>query len=88
MKTIWKYTLDPNDLKINMPIGARILTAREQRDRICVWAEVHDDSHTEQRNFVVVATGQEMPEGILKYLGTASLNSGALIFHVYERVFK
>lgn len=87
MKTIHKFPLFVNKLDIEMPKGARILTAREQHDTICVWAEVDTAQQTERRRFEVFGTGHPMREdmGISReYIGTAILEGGALVLHVYE----
>lgn len=93
-KTIWKYVLVPKkgtfNILIDIPKGATVLTAREQGDDICIWAEVNpDEPFKETRIFEVFGTGHEMPidMGIdRKYIGTASILGGGLIFHVYERL--
>ena len=82
-KTIWEFPLYPNDTSIQMPSGARLLTAREQGDAICVWAEVDPDAGNEVRGFNVFGTGHEMPENPGSYLGTAMLEGGRFVFHVY-----
>ena len=88
-KTIWKYTIDPTNLTIEMPKEAIILTAREQGDNICLWVEVDPCKLLEPRIFEVFGTGHDIPidMGIeRKYIGTAIIYSGTLIFHVYERI--
>lgn len=86
MKTIWKFTLEHGGETIEMPQGAVILTAREQGESICLWAEVDTQALYERRSFMVYGTGHQMPNYKMKYIGTASLEGGALIFHVYEEV--
>ena len=93
MKTIWKFVLAAEELQtIAMPADATLLYAREQGNDICVWAEV-ETSHwaeflQEDRTFEVFATGQRWPDNARAkraYLGSAHLQGGALVFHVYER---
>jgi hypothetical protein len=87
MKTIYKYIIRHDRLKIQMPKGARLLTAREQANEICVLAEVDTEEPTKQRHFQVFGTGHPMHEGMdtsREYVGTAHLEGGALVFHVYE----
>ena len=89
MKAIWKYILQPEHLQVPMPQGADLLTAREQGDDICVWAEVDTDAIVGLRFFEIFGTGHEMPTDMgadRDYIGTASLHGGALMFHVYERI--
>ncbi len=86
MISIFKYTLTLDGALIEMPIGAEVLTAREQGDQICVWAKVDTTMELkEQRTFKVFGTGHEMPnDPNWRYVGTAMLHGGALVFHVFE----
>lgn len=73
-----------------MPKGATILCAREQGNDVCVWAEVDPwQTMKELRYFDIYGTGHDISdEGVppRKYIGTAHLMNGRLIFHVFERV--
>lgn len=87
MRTIHKYKLNPGALRVRMPADATVLTAREQIDDICVWAEVETTAPMEERVFEVFGTGHPIPTGMgadRKYIGTAHLEGGALVFHVFE----
>jgi hypothetical protein len=90
MQTIHKYELkfppkNGDAVNVDMPIGAEILTAREQGDSICVWALVDPSKAKIPRFFQVFGTGWEIRSGEeRKFLGTAFL--GGLVFHVFERV--
>ena len=90
MKSIWKFELGPNNLKIMIPAGANLLTAQEQHDQICVWAEVDTTAPKEEVLFEVFGTGHVMPEAMgldREYVGTAQIQGGSFVFHVY-RVIK
>lgn len=82
-RTIWKFLLRPGE-PVVMPAGARPISAREQHDTICVWAEVDPAAPMEPRHFGVYGTGHALPDDPGRFLGTASLHGGRLIFHVYE----
>jgi len=84
MKTIWKYTLEPDCLSIAMPVGSKILYAREQRDQICIWALVDPEAKTETKQFEVYATGHDVPDRYGEYIGSAHIMGGTFIFHVFE----
>lgn len=84
-KSIWKFLLDPENLSVSMPTGARVLTAREQMEDIFVWAEVDTDAPQETRRFYVYGTGHDMPDDPVTYIGTAMLSGGRLVFHIYEQ---
>lgn len=86
-KAIYKYVVRPDRLKVEMPKGAKVLTAQLQHGEICVWAEVQPDAPTEQRHFEVFGTGHPMHEDMgtsREYINTVQLEGGALVFHVYE----
>jgi hypothetical protein len=85
MKEIWKYNIASNGA-IEMPVGAVILTAREQRDATCIWALVDPNERLERRRFVVYGTGNEVDQEDLKYIGTAIHMHGALVLHVFEEL--
>lgn len=96
-KSIWKFKLEPSELDfdnkitITMPYGANILTAAGQGDDICLWAEVDNrmSAPTTGRTFEVFGTGHTIPYDMgieRKYLGTAMIYGGKLVFHVYERI--
>lgn len=88
MKTIWKYRLDVADeISVEMPVGAKVLTARDQGDDICVWALVDQDQmQMRAKTFIVVPTGRQIDEAGLRYVGTAYVRGGMLIFHIFEKV--
>ena len=86
-KTIWKFVLTPETLKISMPEDSIILTAKEQGNEICIWAEVSPSKPLTVRYFEIFGTGHPIPcetEAGRKYIGTAFLYGGKLVFHVYE----
>lgn len=82
--TIWKAVLKPtSEQEIQVPVGAELLCAREQDGQVCVWYRCDPDNIKDWRRIVVVGTGEWAPEGG-RYLGTASLAGGKLMFHVLE----
>ncbi len=90
MKTIWKYQLTAEvEQTIFMPIGAKILYAREQGRNICLWAEVDSSKDQEKRHIEFFPTGFRIKRDMgfeRTYLGSAHINNGELVFHVYERI--
>lgn len=83
MKTIWKFTLEPN-CTLEMPIGAEILTVQKQNGRPQIWALVDPYADNEEREFEAYGTGQDLPDSPGAYVGASQLNGGALVFHVFE----
>lgn len=88
MMTIWKSLLKPTDIQsIEVPIGAELLFAREQFEHIAIWYRCDSLAKKERRDIIIVGTGHiapSMQEG--RYLGSAALFKGELIFHVFERI--
>ena len=94
-KTIWKFELEIGDnQKLELPIGAEILTVHTQNEIPCLWALVDPDADQETRHFEVYGTGHPVrydsnrakPKlGIDRiYIGTFQLHNGILVFHVFE----
>lgn len=86
MRTVWKYTLRDQDTTIEMPIGATILHVREQHGCICMWALVDSTAEKERRSFLVTGTGHEIKSTYtdLEYVGSALVDYGTFVFHVFE----
>lgn len=84
MTTIHKYLLDLAEYQeVEMPSGARILTAQVQAGDIFLWAKVFTDAPDEQRQIHMYGTGQKLPEMTkLMYLGTVQM--GAFVWHIFE----
>lgn len=87
--TIWKETLKPADVQeIMVSSGAKMLCARDQNEQICVWFRCDPSKAKVPRQIAIVGTGHPAPGSEARYLGTASLMGGHLIFHVFERPMK
>lgn len=84
--TILKQTLQPADVQeIMVPEGAEMLSAREQSDHICVWYRCDPSRRLRPRKLAIVGTGHPAPDESGRFLGTASLHSGQLMFHIFEQ---
>lgn len=82
-RTIYKYRLAViDDQKVEMPQGARILTAQMQHGTLCVWAFVNPELPTQTRYIRVIGTGQPVPDESLLYIATAQ--DGSLAWHIFE----
>lgn len=84
-RTIWKATLQPRDVQaVMVPVGSEMLCAREQFDHICIWYRCDPQAQLVEQQIAIVGTGNPAPEDG-RYLGTASLQGGQLMFHVFAR---
>jgi hypothetical protein len=87
-KTIYKYQLPFNGQNaINMPKNAQILSCQLQDNVVTVWALVDVEQGFVTNDFLVVGTGQKLPDWIVSFtfLNTVQLLNG-LVFHVFYRV--
>ena len=93
MKTIYKHAIPIDDWQeINLPVDAKILTAREQGNVICIWYETDTNTHTQPPQTVEIAifgTGHDMGKKWMHdrepiYLGTCFFENGKTVFHVYH----
>jgi len=84
--TVWKTELKLRDVQdIDVPEGAELLTAREQHEQVCVWFKCDPLNLKIKRRIALVGTGHPAPDGA-RYVGSAHLQGGSLILHVFERV--
>lgn len=88
MRVIWKTELAAAQVQvIDVPRGAEMLCAREQNEAVCVWYRCDPDEAREKRQIIVCGTGHGAPpEQSGRYLGSAHLQEGALVFHVFEKI--
>ncbi len=92
MITIYKYPIHPtSNPSIVMPKDAKILTFQSQYDKPFIWALVDTDKQTEQRNFILLATGEPIDNALqpyaiskMSYIGTALFGNDNLVFHLFE----
>lgn len=85
MRTIFKYPLRIVDVqKVELPAGAKILTAQDQNGTLTLWVEVETPRKTATRTIEVIGTGN--PISVMDnrlYIGTVQMDG--LVWHVYER---
>lgn len=84
--TIWKYPLRPRDFQaIEMPFGAIVMCAKEQRSNPTVWAIVNNAMENERRVFRVVGTGHPFPDyDPERYVWLGTCMVGPMVFHIFE----
>jgi hypothetical protein len=83
MKAIWKYAINPKTA-VAIPEGARLLSVQTQDNQPQLWTLVDPERPMVKRNFVSMATGEPFDDEGLVYVGTFQINSGGLVFHVFE----
>ena len=95
-RTIWKFEVKPdrscckvidegNCEPVSMPKGSVILSAADQGEGICIWAEVDPSAEMVEEFFDIFGTGHGMSEDKgRKFIDTVFLYGGKLVFHVYH----
>lgn len=73
-----------DDVKIQMPVGARILHANVQHGVPCVWALGDLAGPYCERHLQIVGTGNPLPAELGQYVGTFMMYDGALVWHVFD----
>ena len=85
MKAVYKFPLMVAKLqRIKMPKNSTILTVQIQGQRVCLWALVDIDKGLEDRFFAIFETGKQVPENILRYVGTFQIPEENFVGHVFE----
>lgn len=88
MITIYKYPLKVIGYQeLTLPPLTKILCVKNQREDICLWAEVDTDLDASIITPIfIVGTGHPVPEAALEYIGTVQMESsiGELVWHVYR----
>lgn len=81
---VGKYTLWP-DCAVTMPEGAELLSVHEQWGELQLWALLDPTRPSEIRQFRIFGTGYPIDNvDNLHFVGTALLEQGSLVFHVFE----
>ena len=85
---IYKYDLVWGHTDLELPTGSQILSFDIQYGVPRIWALVdpHPNIRKETRRFVLYGTGHEVAEDKydLMFIGTALMDDGALVWHVFE----
>ena len=87
--TIWKYTIGTSgEFRVEMPVGAIVLSVQLQDGRLCMWAQVEEGRSLETRYFRACETGDPIPEGEpLRFIDTVQTYSG-MVYHIFERLYE
>ena len=85
-RTIWKYVLQRGwQIPLELPRNAQYLHLHQQNDRdVSLWFLADTEEPKVTRYFTAVEAGGTAPPPAAKYLGTAHLQSGSLVVHVFE----
>lgn len=82
--SVWKYELRIDDEQVvDMPRGARILSAQSQYEIVAVWALVDPEAPREKRRFRIVGTGHAITDDVGDFVGTVQQAGGQLVWHIF-----
>lgn len=85
MQKIYKYTVMTGKNCLQVPRGARVLSAAEQRGTIVVWLLVTPTEPLEEFVVSVYATGEEITEYLGAYVATVLTDGGELVWHLFAQ---
>ncbi len=83
MNTIYKYTFESPELKLDLPVGAELLCVMNQNEKVCLWVKLDPKKPTLERLFQIVGTGHPVSDESI-YIGTCMVQAGAFVWHVFE----
>lgn len=84
METVFKYSLPEVGANgLELPKGAKVISADVQGQMICLWAIVNPEAPKETRQFVVAPTGNGVDVTGLDFIQTTFTVNG-LVWHVFE----
>jgi hypothetical protein len=84
---IWRFQLNRQvtiNLLTTVPAGAEFISAGFSDGQLSAWAIVNPNHGTDPRCIYVIGTGQPLPEGSLRHLGTVNDPDGFHIWHIFE----
>ena len=83
MKTVYKFKVNSENCRVEIPVGAQILSAGAQALDLFVWAIVEtDETQWKMVDMTIVGTGHPLPRKLGKFLSTVQMEHG-LVFHVF-----
>lgn len=89
--TVYKYPIPFQDeVTLDLPRGAQILSVDFQFDQLCLWALVDSDEQaTSQRRLRIAGTGHklDMTHYYHHPLGTLLTDGGRFVWHVFETTY-
>lgn len=85
MRTVHRYVVPVNDEAHRIELtGPIIHVATRAEEHVELWAVVDTDADPTVHTFLVVGTGQPMPDSAKCVVGSAITPSGRLVWHLVE----
>lgn len=83
MRVVWKFKIDHEP--IQLPLVAKFLRFESVANELFAWFEVDPLAPKQATSFRVVATGEQIFDDSLNYLGTALMMGGTFVWHLYSQ---
>lgn len=86
---IWKHVMPMSgEFTLDLPQGTRLLTVQRQYNNPVMWVAADPTVPRASRRFFAAMTGQDLPDDVINYVGTAVLMDGSYVVHILELVPK
>ena len=88
MRLIYKFPIAYIDRQeVFIPTGYKILTVKNQKGIICIWALVDVNAPSECVKIRIISTGQPIEDSDkLEYIGTVQLAFGDVVYHIFREL--
>jgi hypothetical protein len=84
VRSIWKFPLASTAKQgLEVPTGARFLSCQMQDGVIAIWFDVDTAAPLATRIFLIVGTGQKVPDDAGDYLAT--VQDDAYVWHLFAK---
>lgn len=85
MRTVHKFPLTGHSKQtIKMPDFSEIIHVAVQDDALYLWATVDTEEPLEDRTFVIVGTGYQIPDNVSTYSHVGTYLAGYFVGHIFE----
>lgn len=82
---IWKFNIDGDEVKHQLPLGAKILSAQVQHMAVVMWVLCNSkETVFEERTFKAYCTGEPITDDNLEFVDTVQMDRGDFILHIFE----
>lgn len=81
---VWKYELNvTGEQTLMLPVGAKLLSIKEQGDKIFLWALVDEENDIYPITIAIVGTGHDCWCHDWEYFDTVMTHGGVLVWHIF-----
>lgn len=86
---VWKFPTELSQVddvvELMIPAGAKVLSAVNQRETLCIYAECDPQAPPVKRRFRVAGTDHPLTPAVnRRFVGTVIFMGGDFVLHVYE----